>query len=254
MITIALYNLKGGVGKTTTAVNLSYLAAEANKQTVLWDWDPQAAASWYYGIDESNAAKHKAIKIISDGEVVASMHKATPYPNLTVIPADISLRKLDMEFSRPDAARRVMQRLVKSLSKKTSILILDLPPTLSPSVEYLLSAVDLVLVPMIPSPLSLRAMDQVIEFFHDKKQAPKHIVGFFNMVDLRRTIHLQTLKSTRKLPLPVMKTFVAMDSAAEKMSIRRAPLTSYARSGRAAESYRKMWREIGRIIKKQKIG
>lgn len=250
MITIALYNLKGGVGKTTTAVNLSYLAAEAKRKTVLWDWDPQAAASWYFGADSGS---NKAIKIISGGEIIGSMQKMTPYPNLTVIPADISLRKMDDEFSQPANARRLLQKLVGSLSKSTQILILDLPPTLSPGIEYLLSAVDLVLVPMIPSPLSLRAMDQVIEFFNDKKQAPKHIVGFFNMVDMRRSVHVETLRSARRLPLDVMKTYIPMDSAAEKMAIRREPLASYSRNGRAAGAYRNMWREIGRIIKKQNM-
>ncbi len=246
MISIALYNLKGGVGKTTSAVNLAYLAAEAKKNTVLWDWDPQGAASWYCGVDESKA---KAIKVISQGVPIGALQKTTPYPRLTVIPADLSLRKTDIELAGVDGPRKLVQKLVKPLSEDTSILIFDCPPMLSPSIEYVLSGVDLVLVPMIPSPLSLRAMRQVEEFFKNKKRSPRKIVGFFNMVDLRRTIHTQTLKNAKYLPLDIMDCYVPMDSAAEKMSHYRKPLTSYSKTGRAAQAYRAMWREIRSILK-----
>jgi cellulose biosynthesis protein BcsQ len=246
MITIALYNLKGGVGKTTSAVNLAYLAAESKKNTVLWDWDPQGAASWYCGVDEG---KTKALKIISKGVPVGSLRKATPYPRLTVVPADLSLRKADIELAGVDGARKLVQRLVAPLSEDASLVVFDCPPMISPSMEYLLSAVDLVLVPMIPSPLSLRAMEQVVSFFETKKRSPKQIYGFFNMVDRRRNVHKQTLLNAKALPLPIMNTVVPMDSAAEKMSHFRKPLTSYSRSGNAAQAYRAMWAEIKKILK-----
>ena len=247
MYTIALYNLKGGVGKTTTAVNLAYLAAESKRNTVLWDWDPQAAASWYCGVDKGG--NNKAIRLINKGEPIGKMEVNTPYPRLTVIPADLSLRKVDNALDEVRGPRKLIKRLVEPLSENVSYLFFDCPPTLTPSIEYLLNGVDLVLIPMIPSPLSLRAMEQVVEFFGERKSGPKHMMGFFNQVDLRRSVHKETIRHSRSLPLPILKNWIPIDSAAEQMGLRRAPLTSYAKSGRAAIAYRKMWREVGRKLK-----
>ena len=247
MQTIALYNLKGGVGKTTSAVNLAYLSAESKKNTVLWDWDPQAAASWYFHVEPG---RQKAIRLLSKGQPIGSIEVNSPFPRLKVIPADLSLRKVDQELAELGSARRLIRKMVAPLGEDTAYLIYDCPPTLSPAIEYLLNGVDLVLVPMIPSPLSIRAMEQVEAFFDNKKQAPKRIVGFFTQVDLRRKLHVETLKSVRKFPFPVLKTWIPIDSAAEQMGLKRAPLTSYARSGRAAEAYIKLWREVNRVLKK----
>src|SRR5690606_31043047 len=95
MISVAFYNLKGGVGKTTTAVNMAYLAAAAGKNTVLWDLDPQAAATWFFQQEE---VKSRAIKVFSKGKTVAELEVTSPFPGLSVIPADLSLRKMEQEF------------------------------------------------------------------------------------------------------------------------------------------------------------
>jgi len=245
MINIAFYNMKGGVGKTTTAVNMAYLAAEAKKNTVLWDWDPQGAASWYLGAEQH---VKKAIKLLNKGQPIGEFEVNSPHRRLTLIPSDLSLRNADALLSEHPNARKFVRKMVAPLGENTSILIFDCPPSLSPVVEHLLSGVDLVLVPMIPNPLSLRAAEQILDFFANKKRAPKRVVGFFNMVDMRRKLHIETLAKASDLPLPMLKTYVPMDSQAEAMATRKAPLVSYAQSGRAASAYRLMWREVAALL------
>lgn len=246
MITIAFYNLKGGVGKTTTAVNMAYLAAASGKNTLLWDLDPQAAATW---LCQQESNKSRAIKVFSKGRTIAELEVASPFPNLSVIPADLSLRKMEKEFEG-QSGTRWLRNLIKPMTEKHDILIYDCAPSLSPAMEQLLSDVDVVLIPMIPSPLSIRAMEQVIEFFAAKKNSPQKMLGFFNQVDMRRNLHRQAVESLKHMPVPMLKTWIPMDSAVEQMALRQAPLTSYAGRGRAANAYQEMWKELARLLRK----
>lgn len=245
MITLAFYNLKGGVGKTTTAVNMACLAAQAKRNTVLWDWDPQAAASWYLGVDEP---ADKAIKLLSKGLPSGALEVPTAWPRLSVVPADLSLRSIDSVLAEAESPRKLLKKLVEPFSEQTSILIFDCPPTLSPAIEYLLGGVDLVLVPMIPSPLSIRASEQVAQFFAGKKHSPREIVGFYNMVDGRRSLHKEWLANSAELAIPMLKTGIPMDAAAEGAAVKRQPLVALANTGRAAQAYRQLWKEIAKLL------
>src|SRR5210317_348826 len=93
---IAFYNLKGGVGKTASAVNIAYLAAQSNLRTVLWDLDPQGAASWYLTTDDTKTYKSK--KLLKGKVRAADLAVETVYDRLTLVPADLSYRKFDTEL------------------------------------------------------------------------------------------------------------------------------------------------------------
>lgn len=245
--TIALFNIKGGVGKTTSAVNLAYLAAQAGLRTTLWDLDPQGCAGWYLGINDADLEK-RAAKLIEGKLAPAELLMPTRHEHLSVVPSDLSARKLDILLAEQGAGK-TFKSLLKSLGEEQDLVVLDCAPALSSTAEQIFNAVDLLLVPLIPTPLSLRAYDQLKEFLGHKKWSELKVVPFFTQVDRRRKIQNEVVENRKKLYPESLKTYIPYASALEQMGVHRAPISVFSSSSPAGLGYWLLWAEVKKLLK-----
>ena len=248
MKTVALFNIKGGVGKTTSAVNIAHAAGQAGMRTLLWDLDPQGCAGWYLGIDDQDLAQ-RAAKMIEGKLPTQALVMPTAHANVSVVPADLSMRKLDVLLEDQKAGKTYFKALLKPLADQFDLVILDCAPALSRAAELVFNAADLVLVPLIPSPLSLRAYEQLKEFTAQKKYSDLKVVPFFTQVDRRRKLQNEVLEQRKKNYPEMLKTYVPYASALEQMGTHRAPIAQFAASSAGGLAYAVLWGEIKRLLK-----
>jgi chromosome partitioning protein len=238
---LATYNIKGGVGKTATAVNLSYLAAQDGYRVLLWDLDPQGAASFLFRIKPRVKGGGKAL--IRGQRTIDDAIKGTDFAGLDLLPADFTYRNLDLVL---DAAKQPAKRLASLLAPLRSeydLIVLDCPPSISLLSESVLHAVDLLLVPLIPTTLSVRTLDQLTEFVSGFNGHRPDIMAFFSMLDRRKRLHTQILQDLPTQRPDIATSAISALSLIEQMSVHRAPVTAFAPRTAAARQYRELWRE-----------
>jgi len=237
----ATYNIKGGVGKTATAVNLSYLAAMDGYRVLLWDLDPQGAASYLFRIKPRVKGGGKAL--IQGRRSMDDAIKGTDFGGLDLIPADFTYRNLDLMLDSAKQPARRLAGLLAPLRKDYDVVFLDCPPSISLLSESVLHAADLLLVPLIPTTLSVRTLDQLTDFVSGFNGHKPDILAFFSMLDRRKRLHNQIAAE-----LPVGRTdfagaVIPAVSVIEQMSLHRAPVTAFATRSQAAAQYRDLWQE-----------
>ncbi len=247
MQTLALYNLKGGVGKTAAAVNLAYFAAAEGYKTLLWDLDPQAASSWYFDV-QSQGDKTK--KLLEGATPIGRLVKPTPYENLGVIPADFSYRYFDIMLKKVERPREALKRLLKPFGEQYSLIVLDCAPSLSHLADNVFTAADLVLAPVVPTFLSLRAFEQVQDYFKQESYESSALRPFYSMADRRRSLHRELIENRPKSMARGMETVVPYSSTVERMGEHRAPIAAFAPSDDAALlAYAELWLETKELLK-----
>jgi chromosome partitioning protein len=238
---IAVTNIKGGVGKTTTAVNLAYLSAAAGNPTLLWDLDPQGAATWVLRCEAQENGSVK--KLITGKRELTELVLRSQYENLDVIPADFSYRKFDVHLSERKRPTERLLKMSRSVRDIYAALFLDCPPGISLLSENVLRAADAVIVPLLPTPLSVRMLAQLQEFVAASGWDDLRLLPFFSMVDRRKSLHQELIESTRAEFPMLLTTEVPYSSEIERMSLRRAPLCSYAPGSMPGQVYSALWAE-----------
>jgi chromosome partitioning protein len=240
---LATYNIKGGVGKTAAAVNLAYLAARGGHRTFLWDLDPQGAATWLLRARPRVKGGGKAL--VRGKKSLDRAVKPTEFANLDLVPADFTYRNLDLVL---DAAKKPTQRigrLLAPLADAYDVAILDCPPGMSLVSENVLHAVDTLLVPIIPTTLSVRTLDQLTEFVAGLDHPPA-LFPFFTMVDGRKRLHHEVIDRLRAERPDLAATAIPARSLVEQMAVHRAPLPVFAPRSRVSRYYEELWGEVRR--------
>jgi chromosome partitioning protein len=239
---IAVTNIKGGVGKTTTAVNLSFLCAASGRPTLLWDLDPQGAATYTLRGEPREHASAK--KLLAGKRHLTELILPTGYPSLDLLPADFSYRNFDVHLSERKRPTERLLKMSRSLRAVYSALFLDCAPGISLLSESVLRAADAIIVPLLPTPLSVRMLAQLRDFVAGEGWTDLMLLPFFSMVDRRRSLHHDVMASTREQFPTMLATEVPYWSEIERMSLRRAPIPAFAPSSPAAQIYVALWAEI----------
>lgn len=243
---LATYNIKGGVGKTAAAVNLGHLAALDGRRTVVWDLDPQGAATFYFRIKPRIKGGGKGL--LRKKRDLEGVIKGTDFPGLDLIPADFAFRNLDLALADARKPVRQLLRLMRPLAEEYDLLILDCPPSISLVSENVFHAADALLIPLIPTVLSLRTYQQLQGHLATKGFRAVTLLPFFSMVDRRKRMHLDTMASLRDRDPRLLDTVIPYASVVERMGIHRAPVTAIATQSPAAVAYGRLWQETKRRL------
>jgi chromosome partitioning protein len=241
MKTLATYSIKGGVGKTTAAVNLAYAAARTGGRVLLWDLDPQGAATFLVRVKP--VVKGGTERLVGSRGALAPHIRATDYAGLHIVPADFSLRSLDLYLDDTKQPTRRLAALLEPLAQDYDVAILDCPPGATLTSESIIAAVDALLVPTIPTTLSRRTLDQLSAFVADGPARPL-VLPFASMVDRRKTLHRQLIAELAVVNPPMLPTMIPNASVIEHMGVERQPVAVYAPTSPSAEAFAQLWSDI----------
>lgn len=241
-----MYSIKGGVGKTTAAINLAATAAARGWRVLLWDLDPQGAATYLLRV--KHKVKGGGRSVVELRKPILDVVRATDVANLDLVPSDFRYRHLDLFLDAADRPERRLREVLKPVRDRYDWVILDCAPSVSLVTEGVLDVSDGLLIPVVPSPLSARTVAQLVSFIAELGQSRSpEVLAFFSMVDRRRALHQSVVRELPDLH-PGMFTGAMIPSAAavEKMSASRLPLVQGAPASPAAKAYADLWAAVER--------
>ena len=242
MKVLAAYNIKGGVGKTAAAVNLGVLAARDGFRTLLWDLDPQGAASFLLRVRPK--VKGGGRKLVRGRSDVPELLRGSDVEGLDLLPADFSYRHLDLALDGTKRPTRRLATMLAPLAEHYDLVVVDCQPSISLVSESIFDAADALVVPLIPSTLSSRTFEQLLDYVRNEVERPPEIVGFFSMVDGRKNLHREVMAQLPVDHPEVASVAIPAATEVELMGVKRCAVVDSAPNSRAAQAYRALWTEV----------
>lgn len=240
MSVLAVYSIKGGVGKTAAAVNLAHLAS-IERSTLLLDMDPQGSASYFFRIRASE--KFGTKKFLKGGKHIEENIRGTDFQGLDMLPADFSYRNIDLILDAYKKSQKRLNKVLQPLTETYELIVLDCPPNLTLLSENIFHAADCILVPVIPTTLSLLSLEQLHTFLDNIGQGREKVRIFFSMVEKRKKLHAEMMQSMQG-ETGVLTAQIPSSADIERMGVYRQPITAAFPGSNAAKAYRNLWQEL----------
>lgn len=242
MKALSFYNIKGGVGKSTSTVNVAYETSRLGFRTLVWDLDPQGAASYILKVKPQ---LHDSVsKLVAGKRDFDQQIKETHWPLLDIVPSDFALRHLDTILDREKQSSKTLAKMIKSTGKHYDVVILDCAPAASLVSENVINASDVICVPLIPTTLSVRSFESLYDFVKKTRNPEPKIVGVFTMVDRRKHLHKQIMEKYTSSDPRFSKTSIPASTLVEQMASHRGPLSTFAPRSSATLAYTELTSEL----------
>lgn len=247
---ISISNQKGGVGKTTTAINLSACIAEAGKKVLVIDSDPQGNTSSGFGIDKNNIEVSLYDVLVGNEEnVEKAIVKVEEVENLDIIPTDINLSGAEIELINFEGREFILKNLLSSVKDKYDFVIIDCPPALNLLTINALVASNSVIVPLQCEYYALEGLTQLmytINLVEEKLNPDLSIEGVvFTMYDSRTNLSAQVVEEVKKyLSDDIYKCIIPRNVRLSEAPSYGLPINIYDTRSKGAEAYRVLAKEV----------
>ena len=246
---IAIANQKGGVGKTTTSINLSACLAEAGKKTLVIDLDPQGNCTSGFGIDKSEMENTVYELMLDECSIKESMTKVENIDNLALIPSNVNLAGAEIELLGINEKEYILKNAVDYIRDDYDFIIIDCPPSLNMLTVNAMTTADSILVPIQCEYYALEGISQLIhtiDLVQERLNANLKIEGVvFTMYDARTNLSSDVVDTVKEnLNATVYQTIIPRNVRLAEAPSHGLPINLYDSKSAGAESYRNLAKEI----------
>lgn len=245
---IAVANQKGGVGKTTTAINLSSCLAEKGKKVLAVDMDPQGNMTSGLGVDK-NSVENTIYDLIIGESSIDEVLKKDIMKNLDIIPANIDLSAAEIELIDVEDKEYIVRNVIKDIKDNYDYIIIDCPPSLSMLTINAMTTATSVLVPIQCEYYALEGLSQLIhtvDLVRDRLNPELEIEGVvFTMYDARTNLSLQVVENVKdNLHQNIYKTIIPRNIRLAEAPSYGIPINEYDPKSAGSESYMRLAEEV----------